>query len=432
MSFALFAGWFAGTPVSATQYPAFVGTGLVSFFGSIHVAIPLLLDLLHIPVDLYQLYLAIGLITDRFATLLTTMNNLMLTLLGACAVSGLLIMRWGKVLRNAVLSVVLIAATIGGMHVFFNQALNHNYQKDKIIGSMQLLRHAGPATVYRSPPPPRPPADPQQSRLKRIQAQGIVRVGYLPDSLPFTYINAAGQLVGFNVEMAHTLAQDLGVWLDLVPVTRGPLMAEQLRSGYCDIVMSPVAVTPERAQNMAFSISYMDQTLAFIVKDHRRGEFSSREAIWRLKKPRIATLNVQYYIDKVHRYVPQATIVVINSVKEFFEARDEQFDALLFSAEAGSAWSLLYPAYTVAIPQPDVLAVPLAYPLPRGDPEWVNFINSWIDLKRKDKTIASLYDHWILGKNAVPKQPRWSVLRNVLGIGTEIGASFDEKREPWL
>ena len=432
MSFALFAGWFAGTPVSLAQYPAFVGTGLVSFFGSIHVAIPLLLDLLHIPVDLYQLYLAIGLITDRFATLLTTMNNLMLTLLGACAVGGLLVVRWGKVLRDAVLSVVLIAAIIGGAHAFFNYALHTNYQKDKIIGSMQLLRHPGPATVHRAPPPPRPSDDPQQSRLKRIQAQGVLRVGYLPDSLPFTYINAAGQLVGFNVEMAHSLAQDLGVWLEFVPVMRGPLMAEQLRAGYCDIVMASVAVTPERAQSMAFSTSYMDQTLAFIVKDHRRGEFSSRDAIRRLKKPRIAVLNVQYYIDKVHRYIPQATIVVLNSAKEFFEARDEEYDALVFSAEAGSAWSLLYPAYTVAIPQPDVLAVPLAYPMPHGDSEWVNFINSWIDLKRKDKTVAALYDYWILGKNAVPKRPRWSVMRNVLGIGVENGTGRNEKREPWL
>ena len=73
-----------------------------------------------------------------------------------------------------------------------------------------------------------------------------------------------------------------------------------------------------------------------------------------------------------------------------------------YSAEAGSAWTLLYPAYTVAIPQPDVLAVPLAYPMAPGDQEMVDFINLWLELKKKDKTITSLYDYWILGKNAVP------------------------------
>lgn len=432
MSFVLFAGWYAGTPVSTEQYPALIGAGLVSFFGSIHVAIPLLLDLLHIPVDLYHLYLAVGLITDRFATLLTTMNNLLLTLLGACAVGGLLTVQWGKLLRSVVLTIVFIAMIIGGARVFFSHALHNEYRKDKILASMQLLRNPGPVTIHQSPPSTNALSDPQQSRLKRLWADGILRVGYLPDSLPFTYFNSAGQLVGFNVEMAHTLARELGVWLEFVPIRRGLTMADQLRSGYCDIIMADVAVTPERAQTMAFSVSYMDQTLAFIVKDYRRGDFNSREAIRRLKAPRVGVLNVQYYIDKVHRYVPQASIRVLNSINEFFDNRGEELDAFVFSAEAGAAWTLLYPAYTVAIPQPDVLAVPLAYPLPRGDGEWINFINSWIELKRKDKTIASLYDYWILGKNIVPKQPRWSVLRNVLGIGNHTGQPLDERGDPWF
>jgi ABC-type amino acid transport substrate-binding protein len=179
-------------------------------------------------------------------------------------------------------------------------------------------------------------------------------------------------------------------------------------------MMSTLALTPERAQVMAFSSSYMDLTLAFIVKDHRRQEFSKWETIRRLKAPLIGVPNVRYYIEKVRQSLPQATLVVINSTREFFELRGETLDALVMSAETGSAWSLLYPAYTVAIPQPDVLTVPLAYPMARGDPELVNFVNAWIELKKKDKTIAALYDYWILGKNAVPRQPRWSVVRNVL------------------
>ena len=48
------------------------------------------------------------------------------------------------------------------------------------------------------------------------------------------------------------------------------------------------------------------------------------------------------------------------------------------------------------------------------DRELADFINVWIELKKRDRTIDTLYDYWILGKNAVPKQPHWSVLRNVL------------------
>jgi len=38
----------------------------------------------------------------------------------------------------------------------------------------------------------------------------------------------------------------------------------------------------------------------------------------------------------------------------------------------------------------------------------------WLELQKRDRTIPSLYDHWILGKEAVPPQLRWSVIRNVL------------------
>jgi ABC-type amino acid transport substrate-binding protein len=326
MSFVLFAAWFAGITVPGAQYPTFVGTGLVSFFGSVNVAMPLLMDLLRIPVDLFQLYLALTVVTGRFAVLLTTMNNLVLTLPGACAVSGVLTVRWGRVLRNAVLTAILTAALLGGARAFFTVALDNAYRKDEIIADMQLLRTKVPATVHRTPPAPSPDV-PLLLGLARVRPRSTLRVGYLPDNLSFAYFNGAGELVGFDVEMAHTLARDLGVGLEFVPVARDQ-MAEQLNAGYCDIVMSGVVVTPERAQVMAFSTSYLKQTVAFIVKDHRREDFSSREAIRRLKAPRIGVPNVPYYVDKVRRYLPQVELVMLNSVTEFFEGRGDELDAI--------------------------------------------------------------------------------------------------------
>jgi Na+/H+-dicarboxylate symporter/ABC-type amino acid transport substrate-binding protein len=413
MSFALFAGWFAGAPVAVAHYPMFLFLGLVSFFGSVNVALPLLLDTLRLPSDLFQLYLATTIVTGRFSVLLTTMNNLTLSLLGACAVGGLLTLRWGRLLRNGVITLVLLALSVGGARAFFAYTVDTTYRKDEIIAGMQLLRSPGAATVYKSAPASAPLLEGQQSRLARIQTQKLLRVGYLPDSLPFAYFNGKGDLVGFGIEMAHMLARDLGVELAFVPVVRDR-MAEQVNEGYCDIIMSGTVVTPERALEVAFSAPYMDATAAFVVKDYRLEEFSSRDAIRRLKAPRIGVLNVPYYVDKVHRLLPQATIVQLNSITEFFEAKGEELDAFLYTAEAGSAWSLLYPAYTVAIPQPGVLKGPMAYPLPHGDRELVDFINVWIELKKRDGTIEALYDYWILGKNAVPKQPHWSVIRNVL------------------
>jgi len=66
------------------------------------------------------------------------------------------------------------------------------------------------------------------------------------------------------------------------------------------------------------------------------------------------------------------------------------------------------------VPDTDLVRVPLAYPLARRDLGFASFMNTWIELKRRDGTIDALYRHWILGRDAVAHRPRWSVIRDVL------------------
>ena len=59
--------------------------------------------------------------------------------------------------------------------------------------------------------------------LLRILERGTLRVGYSSDSLPFVFTNEDGELVGFDIEMAHTLAGELGVSLELVRIEESDL-----------------------------------------------------------------------------------------------------------------------------------------------------------------------------------------------------------------
>ena len=69
---------------------------------------------------------------------------------------------------------------------------------------------------------------------------------------------------------------------------------------------------------------------------------------------------------------------------------------------------------SVVVPGPDPIRVPLAYPIGKRDQPLAAFVNTWIALKRKDGTLDAAYKHWILGQDAAPRQPRWSIVRNVL------------------
>ena len=85
------------------------------------------------------------------------------------------------------------------------------------------------------------------------------------------------------------------------------------------------------------------------------------------------------------------------------------------AAEVGAAWTLLYPHYTVVVPEGAVARVPAAYAVRLGDQDLANFLSDWLDIKRRDATLDRLYRYWVLGRDEGRREPRWSVIRNVLG-----------------
>jgi Na+/H+-dicarboxylate symporter len=414
IGFVLFAGWFTGSSISPVHYPTLGAAGVLALFGSVNVAVPFLLDLFRIPADTFQLFLATGVVSARFGTLLSAVHILAAAILGACAAAGALRVDARRLIRFAVVTVILSATVLTGTRLFVGRLARHPHQPRDVLNSMQPLRQRTRPVIYRSGAPPLEPFS--GSVLDRVRARGRLRVGYLDDSLPYAFTNAGGDLVGFDVEMAQQLAQDLGVELELVLVDQRQL--DPLEPSSCDLVMSGVPVTADRSIAVRFSTPYLDETLAFVVLDHRRGEFATWDAIRARRGLRVAVPAADYYVNKIRAELPQADITVVQGAAALFAPRAQPFDAIALTAERGSAYTLLHPQYTIVVPQPRVLKVPLAYIVAGRDQALANVVDTWIDLKRKDGTIDELFGHWILGRNAAPRPRRWSVLDDVLHWGS--------------
>jgi ABC-type amino acid transport substrate-binding protein len=203
------------------------------------------------------------------------------------------------------------------------------------------------------------------------------------------------------------------VGLEFVPMHRDSL-ADQLDAGVCDIVMSGVVVTPDRASRTLFSVSYLDETLGLVVEDERRGRFQDWASIRAGGPLTIAVPDVPYYLDKIRELIPGVSTRKVDDVGALLAEGPPDVDAVALPAERGSAWTLMFPRYTVVVPEPSKIRIPLAFPLARNDEAFASFINTWIELKRKDGTIDALYEYWILGRSADRHAPRWSIIRNVL------------------
>ena len=411
LSFVLFAGWFADAAIHVADYPRLALTGLLAAFGSLTVSVPFLLDVFRIPADTFQLFLASGVINSHVGALLASMHTLTVGLLGACATAGLLRVKRAALVKYLAVTATATIAILGGTRAVFGTVLDTPYTKDQELRRMHLLRPAAQAQVQRA----RTAAHDNGALdvLDSIRSRGRLRVGYLPRALPFAFFNEDDQLVGYDVELAHQLATELRVELEFVPTSREELSAD-LSQGYCDIVMSGVPVTTELASRTLMSTPYLDETLAFVVPDDLRDQFVSWESMRSTNGLRVAVPDVPYYVEKLRVLLPKAALRPMEDVSQLLASRAPDVDGIALPAERGSAWTLLYPAYTVVVPEPGAVKIPLAYPIARQDRRFGEFVNTWIELKRKDGTFDGLYQYWILGRDREPRPPRWSIVRDVL------------------
>jgi len=93
-----------------------------------------------------------------------------------------------------------------------------------------------------------------------IRKKGTLTVGLLVDFPPYGTVDASNNPDGYDADVARLLAKDLGVKLNLVPVT-GPNRIPFLLTNKVDVLVASLAVTPERAKQVQFSRPYSAATI---------------------------------------------------------------------------------------------------------------------------------------------------------------------------
>ncbi|MCW8930080.1 MAG: cation:dicarboxylase symporter family transporter [Gammaproteobacteria bacterium] len=412
LGFILFSAWYVGSPLSIEQYPSYVTMGALTAFGSMAVAIPFLLDFFGLPADQFQLYLLGSVVTARVATGLAALHGFVVTLLVASAVVKRL--KWHRMVQAIALHLGVTAGVMILAGVALTHLIPYEYEGTRTFESMSIIGTQSPVKQVNKPEAISVENQARQ-RLDVIRERGVIRVGYFSNSLPYSYRNTKGELVGYDMEIVHELANDLGLKIEFSHIKKKTKAAEMLTDGRVDIVIGGNAITPKSALNVTFTKPYIYHTAGIVVKDKLRDDFSTMESINEMENLMIAVPNSSYYSQLVKKYFPNAEQIKVYNAREFFKGKHEKAQAFIYSTEAGSAWSLLYPEYTVFVPKGLKIKVPAAFQLPLGQIGYAGYMNTWLELKEDNGFMDKVYQYWIYGIDPKKKEPRWSVVRNVFG-----------------
>ncbi len=409
--FVPFTAWYIGNDFSITEQLTFLIASIPSSFVAPVIGIPFLLDLLKLPQDMFQLFIISSVYTDRIRVVLGAIHLLALTLITVKWSTSGLDIKWGKIIRGFGIGIVLTVVSIIGTNYYLGYVLGESDQYSSFIqmdfsskytkGKIVAIEDIAPADSLNT-----------NNHLALIKQRKALRVGYLSNRLPFAFRNDKGNLVGFDIEMAHKLARELKVKVEFVKITQNEI-SKYLKDGTIDIVMSGIILTTNVTKSYHVSDSYMDQTVAFIVPGNLRNKFNSKEALISNSELTVAVTE-KYYAEKLKILLPHAKVTTIADPRQFFKSEYKKSDALLYFAEAGAAWTLIYPSFSVAIPYPEIIKTPMTYPLPPNDARWEQYVNTWVVLNKKNGDINYVFKHWIEGGGAETKEKRWSVIKDVL------------------
>ncbi len=93
--------------------------------------------------------------------------------------------------------------------------------------------------------------------LKRLQERGVLRVAVDPSFPPFEYIDDAGEIQGFDAELAQHLARCLEVEAQLV-TTNFDGLYDALTVDRADVIISGLYPDPFRTKDFVFSEPYFN------------------------------------------------------------------------------------------------------------------------------------------------------------------------------
>ena len=163
------------------------------------------------------------------------------------------------------------------------------------------------------------PALAQESQLDVVLKRDKLIVGTYSTSPPLAYVDDKGDLVGFEIDMAHEIAKDLlgdPKKVEFVVLQSDGRFPAAL-SGKIDFGLCSTTITGDRAVRIAFTRPYLDTGNSVIVRKD-----AGIKTIQELNDPKFtyAILNVPPAIERAKQVLPNVKQLLLDSPSALFLA----------------------------------------------------------------------------------------------------------------
>ena len=232
----------------------------------------------------------------------------------------------------------------------------------------------------------------QESTLEQIMKRGVLRVG-MDTFVPWAMKDKTGKFVGFEIDVARQLAEDMGVKVEFVPTNWAGIIPALL-TGKFDVLIGGMGIRTKRALKVNFTIPYDYSGMSMVASKKKAAGFSSLEDF---NKPEVelAIKMGTTAVMAAKKYIPKAKLRLFeDEAQAYQELRNGNVHAVVGSAPRPAYEAATYPD-TLFMPMRDNFTKePIGFALRKGDFDTLVFFNGWIQTKRDTGWLQEKHHYW--------------------------------------
>lgn len=231
-----------------------------------------------------------------------------------------------------------------------------------------------------------------ESTLEQILKRGVMRVG-MDTFVPWAMKDKTGKFVGFEIDVAKQLAEDMGVKVEFVP-TKWAGIIPALLTGKFDVVIGGMGIRPKRALKVNFTIPYDYSGMSIVASKKLAQGFDSLEDFNRPDVQLACKLGTTA-VMAAKKSMPKAKLRLFEDESQAYqELRNGYVHAVVGSAPRPAYEAVKYPETLFMPLKGNFTKEPIGFALRKGDFDTLVFFNSWITKMRDEGWLQERHHYW--------------------------------------
>ncbi|WP_116368048.1 transporter substrate-binding domain-containing protein [Parahaliea mediterranea] len=240
--------------------------------------------------------------------------------------------------------------------------------------------------------------------LQRVIDFKTLKVGMTADQPPLNMLSRDKNLMGFDVDLAKALANAMRVKLEIKVMPFGDLMSS-LDNGTIDMVISGMAITPERSEEAAFVGPYMMSGKSLLTKDSVLAKVSGSDEFNRGDLTLTALKN-STSASFVREGAPEATLIEVEHYDEAVKMILEgDADGMVADMPVCRLTVLRFPDLGLVTLDKPLTVEPIGIALDKDDREFFNLVDNYLEAYTRIGVVAQLRKQWLEDKEWLAALP---------------------------